>query len=77
MRSSQVYRALDLVPNRYSLCQTISQSARRIHVNGNPFESTVTAILTGIGDGSFPCRTQAGLNRDDSNPASHKALLVA
>ena len=59
MRSSQVYRALDLVPNRFTLCQTISQSARRIHVNGNPFEGTVTAILREIGDGSFRGRVEA------------------
>ena len=76
MRSFQVYRALGLVPNRYTLCQTISQSARRIHVNGDPFQSTVTAILTGIGDGSFTCQTQAGLHRDDCNATSHDALLV-
>jgi hypothetical protein len=59
MRSSQVYRALDLVPNRFTLCQTISQSARRIHVIGSPFEGTVTTILRGIGDGLFRGRVEA------------------
>jgi hypothetical protein len=77
MRSSQVYRALDLVPNRFTLCQTISQSARRIHVNGNPFEGTVTAILEGIGDGVFRGEVENCSPREHSHPASHKALLVA
>lgn len=53
MRSSQVYRALDLVSNRFTLCQTISQSARRVHIDGNPFTGTITVILKGIGDGVY------------------------
>lgn len=58
MRSSQVYRALDSIPNRFALCQTISKGARRLHVNGNSFESTVTVILEGIGDGLFHGQTE-------------------
>lgn len=58
MRSLQVYRALDSVPNRFTLCQTISQRARRIHVNGNPFENTVSVILKGMGDGLFRDQTK-------------------
>lgn len=59
MRSTQVYRALDLVPCRYTLCQTVAQSARRIHVDGNPFEETVTVILNGMGDGLFHGQPEA------------------
>ena len=77
MRSSQVYRALDYVPNRFTLCQTISQSARRIHVNGNPFQGTVTLILNGLGDGLFQGQVEARLLQDDRNAASREALLVA
>jgi len=57
MRSTQIYRALDLVPSRFTLCQTIAQSTRRIHVAGNPIEHTVSVILTGMGDGLFQGRT--------------------
>jgi len=77
MRSSQVYRALDSVPNRFTLCQTISQSARRIHINGSPFESTVTVVLKGIGDGLFRGEVEPCLHRNGSNTAPHKELLVA
>lgn len=77
MRSSQVYRALDLIPNRYTLCQTVSQSVRRIHINGNPFEGTVSAILNGIGDGIFRGQTQACLHDNDNNAISSKVVLVA
>lgn len=69
MRSSQIYRALDSVPNRFTLCQTISQSVRRIHFNGNSFESTVTVVLNGIGDGLFRGEVEPYLHRDDSNTA--------
>jgi hypothetical protein len=53
MRSAEVYRALDQIPNRFTLCQTVSQSARRIHIKGSPFEGTVSAILTSVGNGEF------------------------
>jgi len=77
MRSSQVYRALDQVPNRFMLCQTISQSARRLHVNGSPFEGTVTVILNGIGDGLFRGQADARSGRDDNSAPSRKTPLVA
>ncbi len=66
MRSSQVYRALDFVPNRFTLCQTISQSARLIHINGSPFEGTVSTVLNGIGDGSFYARVKSQPHGDGS-----------
>ncbi|QEE27980.1 DNA-directed RNA polymerase subunit omega [Terriglobus albidus] len=71
MRSLQVYRALDQVPNRFTLCHTVSQSVRRIHVNGNPFDGTLTAVLDGIGSGAFHGRLITLPSRD------HKALLAA
>lgn len=77
MRSSQVYRALDHVPNRFTLCQTIAQSARRIHINGNPFQGTVTSILNAIGDGLFQGQVKVRLGQDDDNAAAREALLVA
>ena len=77
MRSSEVYRALDRVPNRFTLCQTISQSARRIHVNGRPFAGTVTVILKGIGDGLFRSQTEACSPRDNSSAPFSKDLMAA
>lgn len=71
MRSIQVYRALDQVPNRFTLCQTVCQSARRIHVNGNPFDGTLTAVLDGIGAGTFRGRVKAYPSR------KNKVLLAA
>lgn len=77
MRSSQVYRALNHVPNRFTLCQTISQSARRIHMNGSPLQGTVTLILERIGDKLFHGQVKARLSQDDNNAAPREALLVA
>jgi hypothetical protein len=53
MRSSQIYRALHQIPNRFALCQTISQGARHIHLDGEPFSATVTAMLEGVRNGTF------------------------
>ena len=53
MRSVQVYRALDQVSNRFTLCQTISQSVRLLHKSGDSLESSVTSALIGVGDRMF------------------------
>lgn len=76
MRSAQVYRALDQIPNRFTLCQTISQSARRIHVNGNPFDSTLKTVVDGIGDGLFRLQVKT-CSPGESNAVSRNALLAA
>lgn len=76
MRSAQVYRALDQISNRFTLCQTISQSARRIHVNGNPFDRTLRRVVDGIGDGMFRPQIEA-CSPCESNAVSKNALLAA
>jgi hypothetical protein len=48
IRSTQVYRALTEIPNRFALCMTISRSVRIIHKDGSPMENTVTSVFTGI-----------------------------
>jgi hypothetical protein len=76
MRSSLVYRALDRIPNRYTLCQTVSQSTRRLHIDGKPFEGTVSEIFKSIGDGVFHGRTtEAYLHQEESDAAPHEAFL--
>jgi len=53
MRSAEVYRALNEIPNRFALCMTMSKSVRILHKNGNPMENTVTSVFTGIQEGKF------------------------
>ena len=77
MRSVQVYRALDQIPNRFTLCQTISQSARRIHVNGNTFDLTVRGVLDAIGNGLFHGQTATCSPSDESNAVSETAPVAA
>lgn len=50
MRSTQVYRALNQIGNRFSLSQTVSRGARLLHKNGDPFERSVSVALDKIGD---------------------------
>lgn len=48
MRSMQIYRALDQIPNRFALCMKISRGVRSNHKIGNSMGSTVTSTLAGI-----------------------------
>jgi hypothetical protein len=71
MRSFQVYRALDRIPNRFALCQTVCRGARHIHVDGTPFGGTVTAMLHGIESGEFHSPVEV------RSPGNKKGLLAA
>jgi hypothetical protein len=59
IRSTQVYRALNEIPNRFALCMTISRSVRIIHKNGSSMENTVTSVFTGIQEGRFSSQLEA------------------
>ena len=53
MRSAQVYRALDQIPNRFSLCMYISRGVHLTHTNGQSLENSVTTAIEGIESGRF------------------------
>lgn len=53
MRSSDIFRALDHVSNRFALCQVVAQSARRLHKTGNSMEVSIHDALGGVREGKF------------------------
>lgn len=48
MRSAQVYRALDQIPNRFALCMQVSRGVHLAHTTGQSMESSVSTALAGI-----------------------------
>lgn len=53
MRSTQVYRALDQIPNRFALCMHISRGVHLTHATGQSMESSVSTALAGIESRQF------------------------
>lgn len=53
MRSSETFRSLEQISNRFMLCQVISQSVRLMHKSGSPIEESVSQALRGIQAGKF------------------------
>ena len=53
MRSAQVYRALDQIPNRFALCMHISRGVHLTHTTGQSMESSVSTALAEIESRKF------------------------
>lgn len=59
MRSAEIFRALDRISNRYTLCQVTAQSARMLHKNGCPMKSSLSDALQGVHAGKFRGESRA------------------
>jgi hypothetical protein len=66
MRSSETFRSLERISNRFMLCQVISQSVRLMHKSGSPIEESVSEALRGI---------QAGKYRGESRLAAASLII--
>ncbi|HEY0794912.1 MAG TPA: hypothetical protein VGD64_03950 [Acidisarcina sp.] len=53
MRSDLVYSAAVKLPNRYTLCLTVSRAARKLHIPSTATEVTINKVLSGIASGEF------------------------
>lgn len=53
MRSDLVYSAAVKLPNRYTLCLTVSRAARKLHIPSTATEATINKVLSGIASGEF------------------------
>jgi hypothetical protein len=53
VRSAEIFLSLNQIPNRFMLCQVISQSARLVHKNGSPIQESLSDALSGIQVGKF------------------------
>jgi hypothetical protein len=53
MRSDLVYLAAEKLPNRYTLCLTVSRAARKLHIPSTATEVTINKVLSSLASGEF------------------------
>lgn len=55
MRSEAIFRAKEKIHNKYSLCQTVSQATRLLHISPRSTQETINSAFANIACGSkFP-----------------------
>jgi hypothetical protein len=59
MRSEHVFIAATRISNRYTLCQTIAQATRRLHINSTRTADTMNKVLFDIGIGRYGAAIKA------------------
>jgi hypothetical protein len=50
VRSELIFRAKEMVENKYRLCQTVSKATRRLHVPSRNTTDTINNAFTRIAD---------------------------
>jgi hypothetical protein len=50
MRSESVFRAKEIIGNRYQLCQTVSKATRKIHTSTRNTQETISSAFAKIAD---------------------------
>ncbi|RZU41562.1 DNA-directed RNA polymerase subunit omega [Edaphobacter modestus] len=50
MRSESVFRAKEIIGNRYQLCQTVSKATRKIHISSRNTQETINSAFEKIAD---------------------------
>ncbi|WP_263411247.1 hypothetical protein [Terriglobus tenax] len=53
MRSEQVYRALNQIPNRFRLCQATARATKHMHIPATRTEDTMNTVLGDISEGKY------------------------
>jgi hypothetical protein len=52
MRSDAIFRAKEMIENKYSLCQTVSKATRRLHISPRSTQETISSAFEKIASGS-------------------------
>ena len=52
MRSEIIFRAKEMIENKYQLCQTASKATRRLHVSSRNTQETINSAFTRIAEDS-------------------------
>jgi hypothetical protein len=52
MRSEAIFRAKEMIANKYELCQTISSTTRRLHISSTDTQHTMNSAFERIASGS-------------------------
>jgi hypothetical protein len=55
MRSEAIFRAKEMIENKYSLCQTVSKATRRLHISPRSTGETINTAFDRVAAGAkFP-----------------------
>ena len=52
MRSEAIFRAKEMIENKYSLCQTVAKATRRLHISPRSTQETINSAFAKIAGGS-------------------------
>ena len=60
MRSEAIFRAKEMIENKYSLCQTVAKATRVLHISPRGTQETINAAFDRVAAGSkFPIAIEA------------------
>ena len=48
MRSEAIFRAKEMIENKYSLCQTVSKATRKLHISPRSTQETINSAFAKI-----------------------------
>ena len=52
MRSEEIFRAKEMIDNKYSLCQMVSKATRMLHISPRSTQETISSAFAKIAEGS-------------------------
>jgi hypothetical protein len=52
MRSEEIFRAKEMIANKYNLCQTASKATRKLHIAPRSTQETISSAFARIASGS-------------------------
>ena len=52
MRSEAIFRAKEIIVNKFSLCQTVSKATRQLHISSRDTQETINTAFKNIASGS-------------------------
>jgi hypothetical protein len=52
MRSEAIFRAQEIIENKFSLCLTVSKATRRLHIAPRSTQETISSALARIAAGA-------------------------
>jgi hypothetical protein len=52
MRSEEIFRAKEMIENKFSLCLTVSKATRRLHIAPRSTQETISSAFARVASGS-------------------------
>ena len=52
MRSEAIFRAKEMIDNKFSLCLTVSKATRRLHISPRSTGETISSVFVKVAEGA-------------------------